>query len=165
MITLNWQTVISVYKKGSQTSLSNYRPISFLSVFKKLLEKLMCNRSLKFLEKNNIYFLIINLVLGGAIQLNMPFLELSIKFKEQLMKRNSLAVYFLTSKAFDAINHDILLPVKKLEFCGIPGIARTWFTSYLPNRQQTAFVNNATSIPVIFLVVSLKDRFLVQYSF
>lgn len=42
--------VIHVYKKGSQTSLSNYRPISLLSVFNKLLEKLMCNRLLKFLE-------------------------------------------------------------------------------------------------------------------
>ena len=36
--------VIPVFKKGSQTNLSNYRPISLLSVFHKLLEKLMFNR-------------------------------------------------------------------------------------------------------------------------
>ena len=36
--------VIPVFKKGSQTNLSNYRPISRLSVFNKLLEKLMFNR-------------------------------------------------------------------------------------------------------------------------
>ena len=36
--------VIPVFKKGSQTNLSNYRPISLLSVFNKLLEKLMFNR-------------------------------------------------------------------------------------------------------------------------
>ena len=48
--------VVPVYKKGSQTSLSNYRPISLLSVFDKLLEKLMCNRLVNFLEKkkNNL---------------------------------------------------------------------------------------------------------------
>ena len=43
--------VIPVFKKGSQTNLSNYRPISLLSVFNKLLEKLMFNRLADFLEK------------------------------------------------------------------------------------------------------------------
>ena len=33
--------VIPIVKKGSQTSLNNYSPISLLSVFNKLLEKLM----------------------------------------------------------------------------------------------------------------------------
>ena len=42
-------TVIPAFKKGSQTELSNYRPISLLSVFNKLLEKLMCNRLADFL--------------------------------------------------------------------------------------------------------------------
>ena len=36
--------VIPVFKKGSQTNLSNHRPISLLSVFNKLLEKLIFNR-------------------------------------------------------------------------------------------------------------------------
>ena len=43
--------VIPVFKEGSQTNLSNYRPISLLSVFNKLLEKLMFNRLADFLEK------------------------------------------------------------------------------------------------------------------
>ena len=48
--------VIPVYKKGSQNCLSNYRPISLLSVFNKLLEKLMCNRLVDFLEKKKEFF-------------------------------------------------------------------------------------------------------------
>ena len=33
--------VIPIFRKGSQTSLNNYSPISLISVFNKLLEKLM----------------------------------------------------------------------------------------------------------------------------
>ena len=43
--------IVPVFKKGSQSSLCNYRPISLISVFSKLLEKLVYNRLIKFLEK------------------------------------------------------------------------------------------------------------------
>ena len=48
--------VIPVFKKGSQYSLCNYRPISLLSVFNKLLEKLIYNRLINFIDKNSIFF-------------------------------------------------------------------------------------------------------------
>ena len=47
-------TVTPVFKKGGQTSLNNYRPISVLSIFNKLLEKLMQKRILQFLEKKKV---------------------------------------------------------------------------------------------------------------
>ena len=46
-------------------------------------------------------------------------------------------------KAFDTVNHKILLD--KLNHCGIPGLARDFFTSYLKNRQQFVFVNGVQS--------------------
>ena len=52
---LKLANVVPVYKKGSQTSLSNYSPISLLSIFNKLLEKLMYNRMINF-WKRMIYF-------------------------------------------------------------------------------------------------------------
>ena len=61
-------------------------------------------------------------------------------------KEFSCGIFLDFSKAFGTINHDILL--KKLEYYGIRGIAKTWFSSYLTNRQQTVTVNNATSTPV-----------------
>ena len=85
--------VIPVHKKGSQTCLSYYRPISLLSIFNKLLEKLMCNRLIGFLEKKK-FFLIINLALEQDILLIMQFLALLIKSKEQLMKEISHVGYF-----------------------------------------------------------------------
>ena len=64
--------VIPVHKKGSISSLYNYRPISLLSVFNKLLEKLMCSRLLSFLDKKK-YFMINNLAFVPSIQLTMQF--------------------------------------------------------------------------------------------
>ena len=137
--------VIPVYKKGTQTSLSNYRPISLLSVFNKLLEKLMCSRLLKFLEKNNIFF---DNQFGFRRGHSTEHAILSIVDKIQRAiddKEFSCGMFLDFSKAFDTINHDIL---EKLELYGIRGIARTWFISYLANRQQTVSVNNVTSTPV-----------------
>ena len=48
--------VIPIYKKGPKSTISNYRPISLLSVFNKILEKLMYKRLVAFLEKNKIIF-------------------------------------------------------------------------------------------------------------
>ena len=43
-----------LYKKGDTGEVQNYRPISLLSVFSKIIEKLMYSRLLSFLTKNGI---------------------------------------------------------------------------------------------------------------
>jgi hypothetical protein len=52
-------------------------------------------------------------------------------------------IYLDLQKAFDPVNHDILL--KKLYNYGIRGIVRQWFTSYLTNRQQFICIDDARS--------------------
>jgi len=55
--------VIPLYKKGEGTEPSNYRPISLLSVFSKLFEKLICRRLVSFLDRYNFQlFITFNLV-------------------------------------------------------------------------------------------------------
>ena len=46
--------IIPVFKEGDETDLGNYRPISLLSIFNRIFEKLMYNRLKHFLEKHNI---------------------------------------------------------------------------------------------------------------
>ena len=126
--------VIPVYKKGSKTVMNNYRPISLLSVFNKLLEKLMYNRLASFLEKNEILF-------HGQFSFrsnhstNHAILLITDKIQKAIERKlYSCGIFLDLSKVFDTVNHDILL--KKLENCGIRGIAKQCFCSYLSNRKQ-----------------------------
>ena len=48
--------VIALYKKGVKFDPNNYRPISLLSLFDKIFEKILCRRLVSFLEQNKILY-------------------------------------------------------------------------------------------------------------
>ena len=101
--------LIPVFKKGSQTNLSNYRPISLLIVFNKLLEKLMFNRLADFLEKR---YLVYNKQFGFSLHHSTDHAVLSIidQVQKAIEDRDYPCGIFLDfSKAFDTVNHNILL--------------------------------------------------------
>ena len=54
-----------------------------------------------------------------------------------------VGVFLDMSKAFDTLNHDILLD--KLSYLGISGISKDLLASYLPNRQQYLRFDNQNS--------------------
>jgi len=60
---------------------------------------------------------------------------------------SSCAIFLELAKAFDTVNHKILL--KKLDKIGIRGPILKWFSSYLENRNQCVFVNSELSEPTI----------------
>ena len=135
--------IIPVFKKGSQTCLSNYRPISLLSIFNKLIEKLMYKRLIKFFEKNNMLF---HKQFGfrSGYSTDHEILCITDKIQRAIENRNySCGIFLDFSKAFDMVNHDILL--MKLANYGIRGITNEWFKSYLSDRRQTVSVNSAKS--------------------
>ena len=135
--------VIPVFKKGPRTLMTNYRPISLLSIFNKLLEKLMYNRLMDFLDKNEVLY---NGQFGFRTKHSTSHAILLITDKIQKAIENKLfscGIFLDLSKAFDTVNHHILL--RKLENYGIRGIANQWFHSYLSNRKQFVSVFNDKS--------------------
>ena len=58
-------------------------------------------------------------------------------------KHHSLGIFLNLSKAFETLNHDILL--HKLNMYGLRGLANSWIQNYLSNRKQYVAYNNSTS--------------------
>ena len=59
-------------------------------------------------------------------------IHLNDKIRDQLVGRNFVSGIFDLQKAFDTVDHNIL--IKKLNFYGIRAVANNWFSSHLHNR-------------------------------
>jgi hypothetical protein len=126
--------VTPVFKSGDESEPSNYRPISVLSCFSKLLERIVYNRLYNHLTENNMLY---SKQFGFKKQHSTDHAivelvnHLSNAFKEDYY---TLGAFIDLSKAFDTVNHSIL--IKKLEYYGIKETNLLWFESYLSNRKQ-----------------------------
>ena len=135
--------VTPIHKEGAKTVVGNYRPISILSSFSKIYEKLMHKRLSSFLESNDsIYENQYGFRSGRSCE--HALLNAQNLLLESLSKRQvSLLLLIDFSKAFDLVEHKILL--EKLEHYGIRGHALKWLESYLSNRKQFVSINGSES--------------------
>jgi len=135
--------VKTLYKKGDKYDIQHCRPISIISVFAKLLERLMFNRFIPFLYENKIlteaqYCLRKGKCIETAVQ------SFIVKIQEALDKAFHLIGIFIgLTKAYDTLNHIVLLEI--LSSYGIRGITNLWFKSYLTNRRQCIEINQSDS--------------------
>ena len=119
---------------------SNYRPISLLCVISKVLERIVYNNIIHFLDGtfSNFQF--------GFLPGHLSLQQLLIFINEILNAKqaNGLDVLYLDiSKAFDSVTHHILLT--KLHKCGISGRLLKWLLAYLTNPSQCVCINNQLS--------------------
>lgn len=135
--------IIPVFKSGSNSLPSNYRPISILPCFSKILEKLVYNRLIVFIDKHNV---ISSSQFGFRKNYTTSMAAIDVVnfiIEGFNNKKYTLGLFLYLSKAFDTVNHSILL--HKLSHYGIRGIAHDWFCSYLSNRKHFVHVNGVAS--------------------
>ena len=135
--------VIPIYKFGQADMCSNYRPISILNPFAKIFEKCLHNQLYKYFISNNLlspsqYGFKKNICTAQAV--NDTFNEILQNLNK---KHTTCAVFLDLSKAFDTIDHNIL--INKLNKYGIRGCPLALFENYLTMRYQYTVVNGVKS--------------------
>ncbi len=130
---LKYGKIIPSHKKGDKDKVSNYRPITILPIFSKILERLMFNRLNNYISTNSIlserqFGFQKGKSTSDAITTFVSDIYSAINNNEY-----PVGMCYDFAKAFDSVCHKIL--IKKMESYGIRGIPLEWFKSYLKNRQ------------------------------
>jgi len=142
--------IVPIHKGGDKSLPDNYRPISLLPNFSKIIEKVMSNRLTSFLESNK---LLCEQQFGfrkshSTLHPLVHFLNKISEAKNQ--NKNTIAIFCDLRKAFDTVDHQILL--KKLSNLGVRGIELEWFRNYLSNRKQYVYINEKSSSLLSILI-------------
>ena len=135
--------VTPLQKPGNKNLVNNLRPISLLPLVSKLIEKIVHNRIYNFCEQNNILD-----NRQGGFRPDHSTISTTSRFLNDIYKamntnKITISVYIDAMKAFDTVNHEILL--KKIYKLGLRGNLGKWLKNYLTNRKQCTIANNIVS--------------------
>ena len=119
---------------GDKEDIDNYRPISVIPTLARIFERLIYNQIYDYLTVNNL----LNPKQYGFRSLHSTALALSESTNHWLLDMGNgkmkKVIFLHIKKAFDMVNHDILL--QKMKVYGISGPELEFFNSYLRNRVQ-----------------------------
>ena len=135
--------VAPAFKNGDTENVGNYRPISILPIISKILEKIVANQLITFLETNH---LLSDEQHGFRPNLSTEtaLLKVTNKIYENIEKKKiSLLLLLDLSKAFDSVNHQIL--INKLTKVNVDSF---WFDSYISKRVQSVRIGSVLSSPI-----------------
>ena len=130
-------------KGGDSQLVTNLRPISLLPLLSKLIEKIVHNRIYEHLTQWNLLE-----ERQGGFRPGYSTIKTCAYFTNDIYtalntNETTIAVFIDAMKAFDTVNHQILL--KKLAKYGITGKLHAWISNYLTDRKQCAIANNTVS--------------------
>jgi len=135
--------VIPLYKKDEDYLIKNYRPVSILPALSKVAERIMHNQLHNYFHNSNLYY---NSQYGFRKHhsTELAAIELIDRITTKLDNGEiPINIYMDLSKAFDTLNHEILL--HKLQYYGLYGQSLQLFKSYLENRTQSVYFNETYS--------------------
>lgn len=127
-------------KKGDIDNLKNYRPISLLSNLSKIFEKMIYERFIRYLDGRGIMSDSQYGFRRGRSTVKATYETLKKTLDSINQKKNTVAVLMDLSKAFDSVDHSILL--EKLDRYGIRGVAKKLISTYLTGRVQCVVDTN-----------------------
>ena len=143
-IPADWKmaNVVPVHKKGSKAEVTNYRPISLTSIVMKIFERIirddLISRCHHLIDSRQHGFM---LEKPCTTQLVNFCDSLALSLNENI---RTDVVYFDFQKAFDSVNHDIILNKLKHQY-GIDGSLLRFFKCYLSDRYQRVVIGNKIS--------------------
>ena len=133
---LKGSKIIPVFKKGNRSSAANYRPISLIPVFAKVFETVVYNVVHNYLSRNSLYSST-QYGFRPGYSTTQACADAIDHVSKLVDNGYTTGIVFLdVTKAFDSVNHKILL--RKMVFYGFGTNVVKWFASYLADR--TAFV-------------------------
>lgn len=135
--------IVPLYKKGNQSCVENYRPISMLSVISKILEKVVFNRMKNFLSAYNILNMAQHGFREGRSTQTAILGFLKSLYENLDNNKKCLGLFMDLSKAFDLVDHAFL--INKLEKYGFRGRLGDWLLSYLSDRKQIVDIDGTRS--------------------
>ena len=134
---------VPLHKTDDIHLMNNYRPVSLLNSISKIFEKVVFEQLYKYFQEHKLFF---NSQYGFRKLHSTQYaaLELIDRTMHDIDNKHvSLALYMDMSKAFDTLDHSIL--IHKLHCYGIKNSELGWFESYLRNRTQYVEINHIAS--------------------
>ena len=136
--------VVPIPKEGNHEIASNNRPISLLPILSKVCEKVALNQLTEYLNKYNLLS-----PCQSGNKRNHSTETININTTDRILKpmdQKKLAALILIdlSKAFDSIDHSILL--RKLKAAGVSLSVLEWFHSFLTDRRQYVRIGSSSYI-------------------
>lgn len=135
--------IVPIFKGGAASDISNFRPISLLSVISKVLEKVAKARLIKFLNKHNLLSKNQFGFQEGKNTEDAILLAVSRIARCLDGGKKSIGIFLDLKKAFDTVAFPILLG--ELEALGIRGLPLQWFQTYLMDRKQLVYASQEFS--------------------